>query len=374
MTLTRRKRPVEEVALERYGSLEEYHEALEERRVLDERDARRSVRGGRDGISTPSTAGMRTPGGAEGSARKYMFSGGDDGDGYFSRPASRGGFRRPGEAADSTPGPAGAGSRISQLQRQESGYTAPPKVSTPIPSVFTPVISRGASTGAPRPEDAGTVSRAREDKPVLSIAELNKLQAAVLRAKLSDDENAAEMEDEYEYERLRYEGRASRVDDGRSGMYEGGHAGLQGQMGREDEYDERGNKVEVQVLPTLDGRGRLYDVGIGKDDGYGDHSTAPGGKKKRKKEPKVSVPLVLPLLIADMQFDTHDKEGNIVRYNADDDEQTLGELVRQERFGGGAGDQKVLDAEFAGAIARDARFSVRSTILRAILRQHHRQC
>jgi hypothetical protein len=59
-----------------------------------------------------------------------------------------------------------------------------------------------------------------------------------------------------------------------------------------------------------------------------------------------------------MQFETHDKEGNIIRYNADDDEQTLGELVRQERFGGGASEQKILDAEFAGAIARDARFAV----------------
>ena len=286
--LTSRNRPVEEVALERYGSLDEYHEALEERRVLDDRDARKTARRGTDGLSTPSTAGMRTPGGPEGSSRKYMFSGGEDSDGYFSRPASRSGFRRPGEAADSTPGPAGAGSRVAQMKRQESGYSAPPKVSTPIPSVFTPVISRGQSMTASRPEDAGTTSRAHQDEhPVLSIAELNRMQAAVLRAKLSDDANAAELEEEYEYERMRYESGAGRKDDGRNGMYEGGVAGLQGQMGREDEYDERGNKIEVQVLPTLDGRGRLYDVGQGRDDGYQDYSTAPGGKKKRKKEPKV---------------------------------------------------------------------------------------
>lgn len=238
--------------MERYGSLDEYHEALEERRFLDNR-------GKRD--STPST-GQRTP--AE-SSRKYMFT---EEDGYFSRPASRSGFRKPGEVE--TP----SGSRVSQLRSNN--------VSTPIPSVFTPVISRGVSAGA---LDAGTVSRA---KPVLGIAELNRMQAAVLRAKLSDAANAAELEEEYDYERMRYEGRK---DDGTAGMYEGGHAGLQGQMGREEEYDERGNKIEVQVLPTLDGHGRLYDVGIGRDDGYQDHSTAPGGKKKRKKEPKVSISL-----------------------------------------------------------------------------------
>jgi hypothetical protein len=58
------------------------------------------------------------------------------------------------------------------------------------------------------------------------------------------------------------------------------------------------------------------------------------------------------------QFETRDRQGNLLRYNADDDEQTLGELVRQERFGAGSADQKNLDAEMATAIAGDARFDV----------------
>lgn len=37
---------------------------------------------------------------------------------------------------------------------------------------------------------------------------------------------------------------------------------------------------------------------------------------------------------------------------------TLGELVRQEKFGAGAADQKNMDAEMAAAIARDGRYQV----------------
>jgi hypothetical protein len=44
------------------------------------------------------------------------------------------------------------------------------------------------------------------------------------------------------------------------------------------------------------------------------------------------------------------KTGNIVRYNADDDTTTLGEMLRQERFGAGSTDQKDFDGQFAKAI------------------------
>jgi hypothetical protein len=47
-----------------------------------------------------------------------------------------------------------------------------------------------------------------------------------------------------------------------------------------------------------------------------------------------------------------------VRYNADDDTTTLGEMLRQERFGAGMADQKDLDAQFAKAIMGDGKFQV----------------
>ncbi len=60
-----------------------------------------------------------------------------------------------------------------------------------------------------------------------------------------------------------------------------------------------------------------------------------------------------------MQFETRDpKTGEIVRYNADDDTTSLGEMVRQERFGGGASNQKDMDAQMATAIMGDAKFEV----------------
>ena len=48
-----------------------------------------------------------------------------------------------------------------------------------------------------------------------------------------------------------------------------------------------------------------------------------------------------------------------MRYNADDDEITLGEMLRQERFGAGISDQKSLDAQYAKALMGDGKFEVR---------------
>jgi hypothetical protein len=108
----------------------------------------------------------------------------------------------------------------------------------------------------------------------MSLGQLNKLQAKVLRAKLMDDPNAAELEEEYERERALslVAGGGNRTG---AGMWEGKGEGVQGQMGR---VDDEGNRVEVQVLPTLDGRGRLYDVGTGKED---DAPQKPGNRRKK---------------------------------------------------------------------------------------------
>ncbi|WWD16329.1 hypothetical protein CI109_100755 [Kwoniella shandongensis] len=341
-------REVEDVALERYGSLEDFNEALEERRVLDERDARRKQRrggGGSDGFSTPGDAssGMRTP--DTGGGRRFMFANpatGDDILGGGSRPNSRAGFKRPGEEKEfQTPSGGGTG-RVDELRRRESGTPAsankssgvvPPKISTPIPSVFTPTTLTRSGSGYPfnAPADNQN-SDPTSSKPPMSLEQLNKFQARVIRAKLMDDPQATSLEAEYEAERSRAE--KARSGDGSAGMWEGSGEGLQGQLGR---TDEKGNRVEVQVLPTLDGRGRLYDVGTGGGD---DVDVTPGNKRKKPEK-----------------FETRDKEGNLLRYNADDDTQTLGELVRQERFGAGSKDQKNIDAEMATAIAGDARFN-----------------
>ncbi|TXT07480.1 hypothetical protein VHUM_03200 [Vanrija humicola] len=305
-------RTVEDVALERYGSLDDFNEALEERRVLDEREERRRGRGRQGNDSGPSS-GQRTP-----DNRRFVFNNPSD----DSRPSSRQGFRRPGEDLRDGGGaqtPTGA-ARVDALKRQESGGVptrgTPLKGATPIPSVFTPqALTRGAS-GEPRSSAAGHP----DGRPVMTIEQLNRLQAKVLRAKLTDDADAEALEEQYDRERARA------IEAGEGSTATGG-------LTRED---ADGNQVRIEVLPTLDGHGRLYDVGHGKEDEV--QRKANGRKKK------------------DPKFESRDKQGNLLRYNADDDDITLGEMVRQERFGGGPGDMKNLDAELAAQISRDTRF------------------
>jgi hypothetical protein len=48
----------------------------------------------------------------------------------------------------------------------------------------------------------------------------------------------------------------------------------------------------------------------------------------------------------------------VLRINADDDEMTLGEMLRQEKFGAGMADQKNVNAQFARSIMSDGKFEV----------------
>lgn len=93
-----------------------------------------------------------------------------------------------------------------------------------------------------------------------------------------DAPEAEQLEEEYEIELER----SQRGGTAEAGMWAGGPDGVQGQMGREGESGER---VETQVLPTLDARGRLYDVGVGKED-----AKVIGPGNKRKKVEKVRRP------------------------------------------------------------------------------------
>lgn len=309
-------RSVEDVGEERYGSMQAFEAALEERRILDDRDARRRaqiegrppLRGqeggsfGKDEFGRDIRAATPTQSGAAQSPR-YLYNQSSAVDASGSRPPSRQAFRRPGEQTP-TPG--------------NSRPSTPKAASTPVPSVFTPPVPVRAQSGLSRPpvtapdEASGEVSG-----PPMSPTSLNRLQARVLKAKLMDAPDADELQAQYDAA-LR---RSQHGDQGGSFL------------------EQPGAAEDVQVLPTLDGQGRLYDVGT---------STGPdppepsNGKKRRRKEAYV---------------ETRDsKTGELIRRNADDDTTTLAELVRQERFGGGAADQKNLDAELAGRIATDSAF------------------
>ena len=302
-------KPVEDVALERYGSLEAFEEAKEERRIIDEREGRRGSRG-KDRERCRESDRKPRGGGGDRDQERYMFNN-TGSSGGSTRSSS---FRRPGESAPSTPSPnqGYSGAPLTGNKRVDA-LRAPPKGSplslshTPVPTVMTPPAP--ASLSGRRP---------------LNTEELNRLQAKALRARLMGSPDAEKLQKEYEEEQRRATG---------------------GYVGESDDKDDEGGRrgsstrTRVEVLPTLDVRGRLYDVGSGKDDGQ--PSTTASGNRKKKEE----------------KFETRDpKTGELVRYNADDDDLTLGEMLRQERFGAGMADQKNLDAELAAAITRDGKF------------------
>ncbi|KAF8584700.1 hypothetical protein K439DRAFT_1345402 [Ramaria rubella] len=291
-TAEEENKSVEEIALDKFGTLEAFEEAKAERRILDERETRRTLRSRRD-----QGGGERMERGKDGD-QQYMFSG----VGSAAIVARSSSFRRPG-ADHNTPSTSGGGRgsappanrRLDSL-RLPSEVSSPATASsvlTPIPTVMTPpIIGYARSTG-------------------LSPAELNKLQAKVLRAKLMGSPDAERLEQEYDEEVVK------------------AHGGGVSTQSRQE------TRTQVEVLPTMDARGRLYDVGHGNND----TERLSGNRKKRSR------------------VENYDpKTGDFIRYNADDDSTTLGDMLRQEKLGGGMADQKDLDAELARAIMGDGKF------------------
>ncbi|KAF8600279.1 hypothetical protein BDV93DRAFT_538757 [Ceratobasidium sp. AG-I] len=291
-------RPLDDVIRDRWDSWEFWEAALAERKYLDERSA---------GSST-----SRTPQPPSTTGERYMFN---TPPADLSRSSSRASFRRPGErdSAPPTPGaatgpnatPAFKG-RVDALKAKGpiKGDVRPglgsPKPSTPIPSVLAPALP---------PQAQG---KGKGKKRALSPSSLNRLQAKALRAKLMGGPDADTLQAEYD-------------------------EALKGGGGDGSDDDDGGDETKVEVLPTMDGRGRLYDVGTGRP-GEGE---VPLGNRRQRQD----------------KFETRDpKTGELLRINADDDTQSLAELLRQERLSGGAADQKNLDAALASAIMGDGKY------------------
>ncbi|KAK0545888.1 Pre-mRNA-splicing factor cwf19 [Tilletia horrida] len=271
-----------------------------------------------------------------------------------SRPTPRFGFLKPGSqpptpgstTGASTPtGPAPPdGLAARRTTFVQSGYDNSSKPSTPVPQLFTPQLPRtqqnieASTSGQLSRNDAGNEGsssnlqaamstmrkRDREEAPPLDPSALNKLQAKVMKAELTGAANAKSLRAKLDAALAQ----AQRGGDAQPGFFDvdpkgGGLLPVEG-------------KKEVHMLPTLDGHGRLYDVGHGSKD---DRSQLPGNRKKKQK------------------LETHDNQtGERIRYEDETDNPTLAELVRQERFGGGAADQKSMDAALAAQISRDGAY------------------
>ena len=221
-------RPVEEVGTERFGSLQAFEEAKEERRILDEREGKRSATKDKQYVQheQPTPMGRNIE-------KKFMFT--DVASGSSSRSSS---FRRPGGMQDSAPMTPPVPVRSSANRRLDSlrlsSHVGSPLAEsrTPIPSVMVPPSL--ASGSKPR---------------ALSPSSLNKLQARVIRAKLLNSPDAEKLEREYEAEAKRVHG-----------------------------AEENGVRKKLEMMPTLDARGRMYDVGLG---GEMENRSHPGNRRKK---------------------------------------------------------------------------------------------
>ncbi len=214
---------VEQVGVDRFGSLQAFEDAKEERRILDEREGRRGGGGGERDANRGRTQDRPTHFSTDGEKRLMFTDVG--GSGGSSRSAS---FRRPG-GAPTTPvsraptrsvRPRTAASTPCDCRHRANSPLA--QAHTPIPSVMTPAA---AARGECR---CGVRAGCRRRR-------LNKLQAKVIRAKLMDSPDAERLEREYEEEARKAQGAV-----------------------------QDGVRTKVAVLPTLDARGKMYDVGHGK--------------------------------------------------------------------------------------------------------------
>lgn len=318
-------RKVEEVALERFGSMQAFNEARAERQYLDDQQQQQQQ-------------GHRSKSNLSNFRNSKNISERDTRPPPPSRPNSMQIFRKPGEASN-----ASSPSSSRQSSFRQNGYKSDmSKPSTPIPSVFTPTDSRTNSKlrietvedeklQQPGALDLSQVisssqSNISNSNPRLNSAALNKLSAKVMRAEMMGSKDAAELRAQLELETARAQ---SGGDQGFSKESKAGHS-----VGGESNTESH-----IQVLPTLDARGRLYDVGKKRSGQEDDKASRPGNRRKSRK------------------FETRDeKTGDLLRYNADDDEHTLADLVRQERFTAGSADQKNADAEMANRITADQSF------------------
>ena len=154
-------RPVEEVALDRFGSLDAFEEAKEERRILDEREGRRADRGrdkgkGRDRDRDQDRDRDRGRGGGGGGERRMMFTDMSTPSGGTSRSSS---FRRPDLDRSGPPTP-GLGRPERSRLGQATGTPLAQAHTPVIPSAMTPAL-RGAGPAKRALSPSSTTTRTK---------------------------------------------------------------------------------------------------------------------------------------------------------------------------------------------------------------------
>lgn len=244
---------VEQVALERYGSMDAFNEARAERQFLEDRDA------GRFSSRSDTRVSDRS-----------------------SSQAQR--FRRPGES------PVPRGQPEAPLRQAEASSRPTTPSRAPIPSVLPAM--------GPKPSSSTAGSR-----PALTLSELNKLEAKVLRAELSGRPEAAALRRELETEKQRVAAGGNRQE-------------------------------QVEALPVVNAQGQLYDVGTSSsEDVEAQEELLKHGSRR--------------------EIAKHKKE---LQRQEDNRDVSLSDLVREERMSAGHESQKNSDVILANQIASDQGF------------------
>lgn len=269
---TNEGRPLEDVALEQYNGLAAFEQAQAEQRWLQ------NGKGTSLHNSLPSSEGATTGimlHDMPSSARTNRPSNG------LQRP---GPFRKPGSSSllssrTSTPvlSPAPVALQREQSSSSQASSQDHPQAHTPIPSVLDPIA---VSTSASGQQPGEKFSR-------ISPTELNKLRAKVMKAEMMKKPDAVKLRAEYD---------AACIASEPAGANEGGDKGdgffslnRQGHMQEVNENEDHPDQMtELRVLPTLDGQGRLYDVGPPNVSQEGGQSL-PGNRRKKAKDVSGSI-------------------------------------------------------------------------------------
>ncbi|KAF9584834.1 hypothetical protein BGW38_004987 [Lunasporangiospora selenospora] len=318
----------EVIGIQRYGSIDKYNEALEERKELDRRMSRRGDRRGdgrrddrregndrrkgddrdserdRDGRRRNDRDRERTNDSDYDSDRRRRR---DDwssrlggGGGYLSELSSAASspFRRPMDEQERQERELARRQRDKEreeTQQQEKRYT-------PIQSPFVTHVS------SPLPHQTPADTPQVDDAPTLD--QLNKLRAKSIRAKMLGTPDAETLEQEYEKAQKAFNEAASRPQPP--------------PQQQQPQADSANRVVIVQTMGRSSGSASPVPLGPGNSKG--------SGRNKKDK--------------------THDDAGNRIAYQGEEGDVDIHELVRREKMGLEEG----MDRELARRITRDAVF------------------
>ncbi|TPX47819.1 hypothetical protein SeLEV6574_g02444 [Synchytrium endobioticum] len=267
-------RSLEEVALERYGVMAEYEEALAERAYLDERRSGRSFHGGDHGKS------HRQP-----RAAFVTLGYGEN----FKKPGDERSFSSQSDSSRlrSFMSPNGEGDSVDVDDYDRTRRSTAPTPDDRLVKKIVPVVLTAHTIGSK--------NAIAQNGRVLSRNELNTLNAKVLKATLMGLEEAAQMGEDYEREKERYE------------------------------TSNRGE--DLAVIPNIDSGSKPRDTGAGNS------RLQPGARRKKEK-------VVM-----------HDRSGQRIRFFVDDDDDSLSDMVLKEKT-----TSMSYDKTMADRIVSDAQF------------------